>query len=250
MKPTFRIALCAIIFGTAAANAADDFPSEPKEVLYTEVTRRVVQLADHKVTYILVRPPTLPKRPATPPPAVVLPTAEEQATAERQAAKPCESLTLFATVYIGAPTVSQLTWWQDGRQFRAYSNVDWRCLDQLNQLETAETVYEFTPLMSTCELASLPEADRPPILAQLGFSDTEAEYLVEGTEADLAAAESSLRALDFIHGFYQLNKSELAAASAARELANAARERELKAHPPKPADVVIRFWPIQNGASR
>jgi hypothetical protein len=213
----------------------------------TEVARKVVSAGDHKITYVRIRPPSLPQLP--PPPEPRPPTAEEQAAAERIAAKPCATLNVSATVYLGgAQPVTELRWHDDTGAlfFRAWSNVDFRHLTQLLQFETATTVYAWFPMVDEVALSDWPADQASPIPADLQFEPGVAEYYIESGVASLASEETTLAGLDYLHAFSQLHAAALKADYEHREADCAAREKELREHPPKTPDTVIQFWPVQS----
>lgn len=213
----------------------------------TEVARKVVTLKDHKVTYIRIRPPSLPLLPPAPEPR--LPTAEEQAAAERMAEKAYAELNLRVTVYLGgAQPVSELSWRDETgeRTFRAWSNVDFRYLAQLWQFETATTVYSWFPFVDEIGLSDFP-ADQPaPIPAGLQFEPGIAEYYLEAGVADLKSEQTTLAGLDHLHAYAQIHAVELKADYERREAESDAREKHLREHPPKTPDSIIHFWPVQS----
>ncbi len=51
-----------------------------------------------------------------------------------------------------------------------------------------------------------------------------------------------LAALDAIHTYYDAHRAELVHSYEQRTAAEAARQRQLREHPPVPKPVVIRYW--------
>jgi hypothetical protein len=210
-----------------------------------ELSRKEVHLGTHKVTYIRIRPPTLPQ----PPPALVAtpavePTAEQILTEKRRAEKKYESLPISCTVFVGTTSISELTWNLEGRVFRAYSNVDFRHLTQLSEIETETTIYSWFPFVYECSLSAIPIPDRPQGIALFDNISAvpECEYFFEGTQSDALINDSTLKALDYLHAYYQLNRNSLAEAFKKREAENTAREQYLKANPPQKKDTIMQFW--------
>jgi hypothetical protein len=242
--PASVTCLCLLLSASAIA-------AEPVSLIsYTEVTRKEVRLADHKVTLIRVRPPSLPKAPAataTPPPRPL--TAEERAYEERVSKKGYAMLNLTATVYLDKKTpVTELRWRNESGEieYRAYSNIDFRYLSQLTQLETASTVYSWFPFIHECDLASWPKNEKSPLPPGLDFSPTEAEYFVEAGAKELKSEETTLAGLDFLHAYYQLHFAELKADYEKREKLAAAEEKARRENPPKTPDTTLYFWPIKS----
>ncbi len=61
---------------------------------------------------------------------------------------------------------------------------------------------------------------------------------------------SDLTALQSLHDLYNQNHAELLAAHQGREQANLQREAELKANPPQPKDITLRFWHTERPATK
>jgi hypothetical protein len=211
-------------------------------VQFSEISRREVRVGDHKMTLIRVRPPVLPKAP--PPLAPPTPTLEQKATEERMATKACATLNLSASVYIGKPTITELRWRDETgeKEFKAWSNIDFRYLTQLPYLETPTTVYQWFPFVDAYTLADFPAGEKPPIPKGLKLRAKGADYVVNLTGKELDSQETTLAGLDYLHAYYQLNHAKLKAAYEKRQAENNARERELMLNPPKTPDTTIRFW--------
>jgi hypothetical protein len=152
----------------------------------------------------------------------------------RQAAKRHEifSVTAHVRTIPGLGVVSEVRWRAADRDWLAYSNVDFRHLTQLRQIETDDTVYHWQPFVFA---ADPDEFSSPPGLV---FSGPEAEYVVFATRSDWKAAPAAFAALDELHSLYERRRAELSAAHLARE-AEAARVAALPPAPPKP--VIIRY---------
>jgi hypothetical protein len=246
-QPMFFImvgSLSAIALSTALAQ---ERPIEaPPTSLTTQpaLARKEVDLGTHKVTYIRIVPPRLPvlPSPTSATPATSTPTAEEKAAEALRAAKTPSELSLSVTVYVGTPTVTELTWWDDGRRFRAWSNADFRLLTRLHYLETAAHVFFWTPLVTEGSVEEIASENRPTGQFLFTASDTTPEFYFEGTEEDLPTVATTLIGLDYLHAYYQIHRQTLAA-DYARDVAEAeARAQELVRNPPKSADTTIYFW--------
>jgi hypothetical protein len=231
-------------FSWAGEEARSDAQIAP--VVYSELSRKVVDYGDHKVSLVRIRPPNLPKAPLPPPSPV--PTAEEQATAERYAKKGYAMLSVTATVYRGNPTITELTWRDDSgeNEYRAWSNADFRYLTQLPSLETETMVYCWFPFIFEYDLSDWPADQKSPIPRGLKFSRTAAEYYVDERAKALKDQEVTLAGLDYLHAYYQIHYKELKADYEKREAENEAREKELRKNPPKTPDTIIHFWTVKS----
>jgi hypothetical protein len=119
-----------------AAHAQTHPPLPPLQVIES----LEVQRGNKTTIYQRVVPPVRPAPTATPlpsarPSAAVPLTAEQQ----RQAAMKSETLLLMATVH--EQRVTELCWQQRGREYRAWSNIDFNHLAGVSEIETAETIY-------------------------------------------------------------------------------------------------------------
>ena len=240
MKITAAMGACVWLVTLAIASPATD-TARPL-VQFSEISRREITVGDHKMTLIRVRPPALPKAP--PPPAPPAPTPEQKATEERLAKKAFAALNLTAIVYLGKQTITELRWRDETgeKEYQAWSNADFRYLNQLPYLETPTIVYMWMPFVEAYTLADFPAGEKPPIPKGLKLGGKGADYVVDLNAQDLVGQEVTLAGLDYLHAYYQLHYKELKAAYEKKELENAAREKELALHPPKTPDTTIRWW--------
>lgn len=239
-----------------AAHAADSPSSKTTDatesaIHYSEVSRKTINLGDHKMTFVRVRPPVLP--PPPPPPPVHKPTAEEIAAAERLAEKAYVTLNVSATVYLyGDRAITEIRWRNPetgNHDYRAWSNADFRYLTQVTDLESDTTVYSWFPFVDVWDMTSLPADERPELPANLSFSKTQVEYYLDKRAKDTKDQEETLAGLDYLHAYYQVHYPELKAYYDKLMADNAAREKELRENPPIKPDTVIRFWPIKSGVN-
>ncbi len=257
MLPHLRLSLLALSLLLAAAHPSafaadtDILAGQPVTVL----SRTVVEVPGGTVTFLRIRPPILPKRPAPPPPAPEAPLSpEQQAALERAEAKTYSTLALTATVYTRADdsaAVTRLAWQDGGRAFTAWSSADWRLLRQLNDVETETHRFQYFPFIDTQPLAELPADQQPAGLALFPAAPAPnaiPEYYLEGTADDAAATEPVLAALDQLHAHVHLHRAELVAQLAdltRREAEAAEQARQAAAQPPKPRDEKVFFWKIR-----
>lgn len=252
MRTRFALFLpwLSLIANPLAAEAATDSTPIPAPV--TELTRKVVDLGTHKVTYIRITPPQLPVIPQPPPPPVVQPTPEQIAAEEARAAKTYEHLSVSVTVYVGSgniPTVSDLNWWHEGKRYQAWSNVDFRLLSQVNHLETPTHIFGWYPFTGQGSVEEIPAEQRPAGFSLFTTADTTPHYFVEGTEEDLEAVAGTLAGLDYFHAYYQLHREKLASEYAKRMAEAEAHAAELAKNPPKPVNTTIHFWKMPASTS-
>jgi hypothetical protein len=210
---------------------------------YEELSRKVENHGDHTVTFVLVKPTKLP--PAPSPAAPREPTVEEKTAAERRANKAYETVTISATVYVGSRTVTVLSWQDDlGGTNRALSNVDFRLLTQLADIETKDTVYSWVSFIGAVD-GEPPDSVSAADLKKLSLKQS--DYLLLGSAKDRHAAAKGLELLDHLHAYAQLNEEKLKRDFVLREAA--VKEAEDKRRNTPPANPVITFW-LETGAKR
>ena len=226
----------------AFAAAASESPKLPP-INFQILERQEIQIGDRKIIQNRVAPPVLPEPRAVvaQPPAPL--SAESVQTALRREGKKSEVLFLSATVYDRA--VTQLRWFGEAGECRAFSNIDFNFLSGLGEIETEDTVYSILMGLENESRAVPTGQDRGgtaqiPLLSQ--FSPARAEYFVVGDKAKPATAEA-LAGMDALHRYYDAHRVKLTEDYRKREAARVEREVRLKAHPPVPQDTVINFWP-------
>lgn len=214
------------------AGASAQPPSTP---IYSELSRSTAETPGQKVTYIEIEPPAPSPRLPQPPPAP--PTAAQQAEAERLAGKRSAMLMLSINVYPGYPVISELRWWHEGHEWKAYANLDARIASHVGRVESASTVYGVIAAVGAAEPGDLgrPVALRFP-------TGEKAVWLADATEAEIAANPEAFDGVEAWVAHYNSHRPQLVLEHARLEFEAAARERERLSTPPKPAELVIRYW--------
>lgn len=253
MKPC-SITLWLCLSFTSVSFAQGISVGTPPEVeAASQLGRKVVNLGTHKVTYIRITPPRLPATPVAPPASVVRSTPEQISADEARAAKTYAQLSVSVTVYpatADTPTVADLSWWHEGKRYQAWSNVDFRLLTQMREIETATHIFSWFPFVGEGSVEQLPGSSRPAGFSLFTKADTFPQYYFEGGDDDMAAVADTLAGLDYVHAYYQLHRERLAAEMAQRVTDAAARKAESAKNPPKPVDTTIHFWKKSASATR
>lgn len=228
---------------TASPSAADSVPSYISAAV--QRARRTVSRGDHKMTLVYIDAPRLPAPVA--PPRKVKPSAQELAAqAEalevetRRATKVWGFASLGATVYPGP--ITELNWQSGERTFRAYSTIDFRVLGCLSEIETDSAVLSWFCIASEGD----PEGISLDLRRRLNLKSRTAEYVVDATEEEMAAAPEAFAVLDAIHAYFDDHRRELIAAHQKREAEAEARAAELLLHPPITPDTTVHFWRVEN----
>lgn len=151
-------------------------------------------------------------------------------------------LSISASVHAGGLTVLH---WSCGASQRAQavSNVDFRYLAGLGNLETAQANYllvmslgpDEQPLSAEEAWAAkwLPASGRPSFV------------LLNGKSAEGKEAATALHAMEALLDYFETSQDELVKQYAQREQERAAQElAKCNAPPPGPKHTVLNFWPI------
>ena len=215
---------------TAQANA--EKPARNFQVL----KRREVVVGDHTITYQLVAPPQTPAPVAPTPAARVLSPAELEVQRRREAKQ-------HAVLFFSATTldhrVTELRWLDNGKSYRAFSNIDFQTFSGLTEIETADAVCTLMMAFDTGTAEALAERTREvPQLALLP-NDRSAWLLMEGSAEEGA---STVNAWDSIHRFFDAHREEMIRGHQQREVARAERERLERENPQPPKKTVISYW--------
>jgi hypothetical protein len=243
MFPEWKWPLYISGFLSLASIVSAQVGTEAVRPKYEELYRKVENRGDHTVTFVLVKPTKLPLAPS--PAAPREPTVEEKTAAERRANKAYESITISATVYVGSRTVTVLSWKDDlGVTYRALSNVDFRLLTQLADIETNDTVYSWISFIGAMD-GEPPDSVSAADLRKLSLKQS--DYLFLGSPKEQHAAAKGLGLLDHLHAYFQINEEKLKRDFVLREAAE--KEAEDRRRNTTPVSPVITFW-VENGAKR
>ena len=224
-------------------------------------------LSFHQQPMRVEQPAPLPGMPATthtikttieivkrPPPAPAPPPAEprqplDAVTLARFAALRAERRRtefgfLFATVYDHQRTL--LRWRPHSRpdqEMTAWSNLDWNDFCSMGTYTWNDRKFVLFMAIGNQSTAALAgQSPQAPALP----TDGPGFVVTQGDATDPAATDL----VTGLHEFYQTEGPRLRAARAAREQANRERVAAIRAHPPIPADIIIRCYPCERPAKR
>lgn len=157
--------------------------------------------------------------------------AEEAAGAVKRS----EVLLLSATVF--DQRVTELKWTLDGRQFRAWSNVDFNNFTGVTQVESGDTVFSVMLALDNQSAADAAASGELPkdLPAAAKFQKPVAYFVEQGAEAPA----ESLAGLDALHVYFETNRGQLIAAAAQR----AAQPQPTPNEPQPVGRTVLEFWP-------
>lgn len=188
-----------------------------------------------------------PVPPPEPPAAIPAPDPEALARFRAMAAKRPKPvfIVLSATVYDKENTL--LRWHRNGRTdpaMTAWSNVDFELLRGRTRFTHNGTDYYLFMGMGRENTAArrrlverLGKTYTPPAIPALPPDETPAFVVTKGDAADHAATAP----ITALHEYFSANSATLKAQQAARERARIEYEAYIRAHPPQPQDVLIRY---------
>jgi hypothetical protein len=258
LKTLLLQALLVIALPVAQILCAEEVQNSepPPPVQFQVLEQRTIDLGDHSLTIQRIAPP--PPSAARPAPAAPQPApGAVQEDSRRE-----QFLSLSATVYDGE--VTRLRWFHEGREYRAFSNIDFRYLAGLGAFETADAVYSLILGLGE-ETRAQAAADRsralaggappdtvPPVPALAEFPAGRAAYRL--TPGSAAAPPEALAALDALHRHFDAHRTGLIVRYHQRLAAQAERERQLRENPPVKKDTIFRYWrrpsPANPGAAQ
>ena len=252
MKRSLLTLVTVVLALPALAQQARLTPNDSLPEFNLRVLRQTkVQSGGRTITINRVAPPTLLERPA-PLPAPAPLTAEERETLRRREGKKTEMVFLTATVY--DHEVTALRWFSEGREYHAFSNLDFNYFRGLGEIETEDTIYTllFAIGDETREVekgagkiaGKVPPPDaivtKVPTLAE--FSKERSEYLIVEDQGK-SDPSGILSGLDALHVHFDAHRREVVEGFARREQQRLANEQWQAEHPPAPKkDAIVTYW--------
>jgi hypothetical protein len=231
---------CCILLSVAAKNACaatiDTVADKTVTVLARAkpLVKRTVLLNDHKMTLVRIAKPQLPAAKVEPPVRRQA-IADELAVEARRAAKWADFVSFSAVVHNGS--VSELNWRYGDRSFHAYSNIDFRLLLGLSEIETDSAIFSWFSVPSDDTV------DAEPALRQkLGLSTLRAEYVTDLTEVEMEQTSEAFAVLNGIHAYFDAHRAELIAKYEAQQIEQAAKDAAAEANPPTRPDTTVYLW--------
>ncbi len=237
-------------YATDLANETALVVSEKATAIEFEVLEQTkIQAGDHAIILNRVAPPILPVAPTAVAVAVEPVEPKIQPLLQRNV-----FVLLSATVY--DREVTELRWFEEGKTYHVYSNIDFNYITGIGQFETDDTAYLLILGIGNETRAAVAEAEKNAAaqgyvrdtlksLPDIGqFPQDYSAYFVAEDSADEDG--KAFAALDALHAYYDANRDQLQKAYQEREATRIEQERWLKAHPPVPQNTVINFWPAEN----
>jgi hypothetical protein len=148
------------------------------------------------------------------------------------------SLFLSATVVDNRATL--LRWWEGGKEYQAWSNLDFKHLTGFASFSKGER--HFVNFMGVGDISS--SAFRNDTMFEIPADlQTGAPHfrMIHGT----AGESEGYDAIVALHQLYATDGNRLRAAYAQRIARQKKTEAELRANPPIPKDIVLNFWKVE-----
>lgn len=230
---------------------------------YQVLSTTVQQQGGRNVTIHRVADPGLPERVEPIRSELDLDDPQVQAWLEQQrhAPKKLRLTIISATVFDHETTF--LRWWvfdDDGppEEFQAYSNVDFNHLTGFGTYEVGDVQFGLLMGIGNSDAAGRQrfaearglESPEPALPA---LADGGPRYAI--TQGDTTNTDG-VALIDGLHELYRNEKERLVTAYEGREQARREREAFLKANPPQPKDITLRYWrkadkkPLAEGGAR
>lgn len=197
-----------------------------------------LDFGSHSVTFNHIEPPILPVKPLPEP--VALSEAEEQEV-ERRARKQHVSISLSATIY--DKEVTELTWTYQGRDYRAFSNIDFNIVRMIDTFETADTVYALNMgLGNETRQAASQQSPQKQIPFVTQFDQSKADFKLASSRR---IPTEALKGIEALHAYYNTNSGMLMEKLALQEKADQDRAQWLKENPELPKNIITNFWLVK-----
>ena len=219
-------------------------PPPPPKVLpeFKIISTEEIPMAKRKLIVNRVENPGFPD-PTPPPPVPVDPAAlqavknspEYQAMQERS--ENTSHLFLSATVVDHRATL--LRWWDKGKEYQAWSNVDFNYLTGFASFSKGDRHFVAFMGVGDIDSAKLREESMFQIPADLPAGAPQFR-MVQG----LAGDSEGYEAIAALHELYATEGDRLREAYELREARRREAEAELRANPPVPKDIVLNFWDV------
>lgn len=250
---THVIALCLPIAAIAQERVtidgilSDGTPSPPPppkvQHEFKVISTEEIPLERRKMIINRVEDPGFPD-PTPPAPAVIDPAtvaAFKNSPAyldwqERQT----HTTSLFLSASVVDHRATLLRWWEGGKEYQAWSNLDFKYLTGFGSFRKGDR--HFVTFMGVGDIssASLREESMFDIPADLPTGAPDFR-MIQG-----AAGESEgYDAIVALHELYATDGERLRTAYELREARQKAAEEELRRNPPIPKDIVLNFWKVE-----
>jgi hypothetical protein len=216
-------------------------PKVPHE--FKILTTEEIPLERRKMIINRVEDPGFPD-PTPPAPAVIDPATvaafkSSPAYLEWQE-KQQRTTSLFLSASVVDHRATLLRWWEDGKEYQAWSNVDFKYLTGFASFSKGDRSFVTFMGVGDVSSASLRAESMFQVPADLPTGAPDFR-MIQG-----AAGESEgYDAIVALHELYATDGVRLREAYELREARRKEAEAELRANPPVPKDIVLNFWKVE-----
>ena len=246
LKVVGVVALLLTVLDLSAVNAqtanegalekTNPWAAEKPERNFQVLERTVIDRGDHSIIYQRVAPPP-PAAPSAAVPVVKALSPQELEAQQRREAK--QHTVLFFSATVLDHRVTELRWSEDGKEYRAFSNIDFRYFSSMGEIETTDAIYILMLALENGTSETLAERTREFPQISVLPKDRAAWVPADGSGQTNTPV---MAALDAIHPYFDAHREALIRQYGEREAANAERERQLRENPPARKNTVIRYW--------
>jgi len=221
-------------------------PAQPAPLKVANVTHRAsFATPNGSLTLEKITPPTTISAAAKTSKPAIDPAQISKLRAERLAwrnAHPHLRLSLSATVY--DDQYSHLRWWYDNQEYQAWSNLDFTLLRGVSSVLQGSTTYDVFLIAENRSTRSIPAAIRDrrftqPKLPEIPELPATPAFIVTVGETSNQAAIAAIQAL---HDLYLKERPALENLRRQRAQYLADYNAWMKAHPPAPEHITLRYW--------
>jgi hypothetical protein len=220
-------------------------PPPPAKVLheFKIITTEEIPLEQRKMIINRVEDPGFPD-PTPPAPAVIDPATvaafkNSPAYLEWQQ-KQTHTISLFLSASVVDHRATLLRWWEGGKEYQAWSNVDFKHLTGFVSFSKGDRNFVTFMGVGDVSSASLRAESMFQVPADLPTGKPDFR-MVQGAGGESEGYD----AIVALHELYATDGERLRAAYELREARRMEAEAELRANPPVPKDIVLNFWKVE-----
>jgi hypothetical protein len=220
-------------------------PPPPPKVLheFKVISTAEIPLEQRKMIVRRVENPGFPD-PTPPAPAVINPATvaafkNSPAYLDWQE-KQTHTTSLFLSASVVDHRATLLRWWEDGKEYQAWSNLDFKYLTGFASFSKGDR--HFVTFMGVGDVSSAALRNESTFQIPSDLPTGAPDFrMVQG-----AAGESEgYNAIVALHELYATDGERLRVAYELRVARQKEAEAELRANPPIPKDIVLNFWKVE-----
>jgi len=147
---------------------------------------------------------------------------------------------LFLSASVVDQRATLLRWWEGGKEYQAWSNVDFKYLTGIASFSKGS--HRFVTFMEVSDVDSASIRDESIFHIPSDLPAGGADFrMVQGASGE----SESYDAIVALHELYATDSERLREAYELRETRRKEAEAELRANPLVPKDIVLNFWKVE-----